>query len=269
MIGISGVGFVGSAMMKSFIAKGYELGKTLFIYDKYKEEYNDINCLLQTDILFLALPTVYNEDIKEYDTVPLYDNLSFLDESSYGGLVVIKSTVEPGTCDYFQKLYKSLHIVHNPEFLTARTAFEDFHNQTHIVLGKTNMCSATKFNLLKAFYEKNYPNAEISICTATEAESMKTFLNSFYAMKVQFFTEIYLLCEETGVEYDKVKDMMLKNGWINPMHTNVPGPDGKISYGGMCFPKDTKALLQYMVKNNSPHKLLESIIEERNEMRDD
>ena len=62
---------------------------------------------------------------------------------------------------------------------------------------------------------------------------------------------------------------MLKNNWINPMHTNVPGPDGLLSYGGLCFPKDTNALCSFMKKMNSPHKVLESVIIERNEMRDD
>ena len=42
--------------------------------------------------------------------------------------------------------------------------------------------------------------------------------------------------------------MMLTNNWINPSHTNIPGPDGLISYGGMCFPKDTNALNEYMKK---------------------
>ena len=61
---------------------------------------------------------------------------------------------------------------------------------------------------------------------------------------------------------------MLKNGWINPMHTNVPGSDGNISYGGFCFPKDTNALNNYMIKNNSPNQILNSTIKERNLLRD-
>ena len=52
------------------------------------------------------------------------------------------------------------------------------------------------------------------------------------------------------------------------MHTNVPGHDGKISYGGLCFPKDTNALNQYMIKSNTPNKVLEATIKERNKMRD-
>jgi UDP-glucose 6-dehydrogenase len=98
---------------------------------------------------------------------------------------------------------------------------------------------------------------------------MKSFVNCFYSVKVQFFTELYLLCQKNGSDYNKVKDMMLKNGWINPMHTTIPGPDGQISYGGYCFPKDTNALLQYMKNEESPSALMEACITERNEMRED
>ena len=60
---------------------------------------------------------------------------------------------------------------------------------------------------------------------------------------------------------------MLKNGWINPMHTTIPGPDGTISYGGLCFPKDTNALMYFMEKFDVPHNVLEATINERNIMR--
>ena len=72
-----------------------------------------------------------------------------------------------------------------------------------------------------------------------------------------------------NIDYEIVKKLMLKNGWINPMHTNVPGPDGKLSYGGLCFPKDTNALLSLMKKHNSEHEVLESVVNERNSLRSD
>ena len=53
------------------------------------------------------------------------------------------------------------------------------------------------------------------------------------------------------------------------MHTNVPGPDGEISYGGLCFPKDTNALNEFMQKHDSPSLVLKACIEERNTMRND
>ena len=119
------------------------------------------------------------------------------------------------------------------------------------------------------FYSKFYPDAKISVCTSTESESMKIFANSFYSVKIQFFNEIYLLCEKMGCSYESVRDLMLENNWINPMHTQVPGPDGLLSYGGSCFPKDTSALLKYMKKYETPFKVLEATILERNEMRPD
>ena len=98
---------------------------------------------------------------------------------------------------------------------------------------------------------------------------MKIFCNSFYALKVQFFTELYCLTQKNKSDYLKIKTMMLKNNWINPMHTTIPGPDGQISYGGLCFPKDTNALQKYMEEKEVPNKVLSGCIEERNEMRYD
>ena len=195
----------------------------------------------------------------------IHENLIYLEQNEYNGPVVIKSTVSMTTCEELAQLYPKLDIVHNPEFLTARTALYDFHYQKHIVIGKTN--SSKNYQKVVDFYRKNYETAEISVCSSTESELMKNFLNSFYAVKVQFFTEMYLLCQKLGINYGTVKTLMLKNGWINPMHTTVPGPDGKISYGGLCFPKDTNALLQVMIANDTPHEVLKSTIIERNIMR--
>lgn len=265
-IGIIGIGVVGTAMMNSFNEKGYITNKNLFIYDKYKN-IGDIDEVIETDLLFLALPTLYDEKIKSYDLLPITDTLEYLLNKKYNGLVIIKSTMEPKTTEELYNKYK-LDIIHNPEFLTARTASQDFHNQKHIILGHPNMYNKEKFDKLYNFYQQNYPFAEISVCNSNESESMKLFVNNFYAVKVQFFTELYLLCQKMNVDYDIVKGLMLKNGWIHPQHTTIPGPDGQISYGGMCFPKDTQVLMHCMEKYNTPHTVLENTIYERNIMRE-
>ena len=264
MIGIIGLGFVGNALKKSFESKNIKV----IGYDKFKEsdEFKDI---LKTDIVFLCLPTQFDEQKNEYDKSCIEEISQKFEENNYLGIVVIKSTVEPLTTKKLGEKYKILKFVHNPEFLTARTAFEDFHNQKHIVLGKSENISEKELLVLSNFYKTNYPDAEISICSSTESESMKSFVNCFYAVKVQFFTELYCLCEKNGSDYNVIKNLMLKNGWINPMHTIIPGPDGQISYGGYCFPKDTNALLQYMKNENSPSAIMDACIKERNEMRND
>jgi UDPglucose 6-dehydrogenase len=145
----------------------------------------------------------------------------------------------------------------------------DFHNQEHIVLGKHKNCKQELVDLLEQLYRKYYPDAEISQCDSNESECMKIFVNNFYASKIQLFNEYYALCQKSNINYDNVKDLMLKNKWINPMHTTVPGTDGKLSYGGYCFPKDTNALYNHMKRKETPNKVLEAVIEERDEMRDD
>jgi len=261
MISIIGLGFVGGAMLKSFKCKGFDVKG----YDKYKKSNSFEECL-QSEIMFLALPTIFNSKTNTYDKEPIHETCKKLVENNYKGLVVIKSTVEPETTNLFSKKY-NLRLIHNPEFLTAATAFEDFHNQTHIVLGKGP--NVDNIDNLIAFYKKGYPDAEFSICLAAESESMKSFVNCFYAAKVQFFNELYLLCQNMGCNYTIIRNLMLKNKWINPMHTDVPGQDGKLSYGGYCFPKDTNALLQFMKTKNTAHKVLKAVIDERNEMRTD
>lgn len=266
-IGIIGIGFVGGAMVKSFSEKGYILNENLFTYDKYKNggigTFKDI---LVTDILFIALPTLYIKETSNYDLNAIDETLSLLRQNYYNGLVVIKSTIEPKTTDNFASKY-NLNMAHNPEFLTARYAYEDFHNQKHIVLGKSESCDESKYRSLCDFYKMNYGNAKISQCTSIESESMKLFLNNFYAVKVQFFTEIYLLCQKLGIDYDNIKNLMLNNGWINPMHTQIPGPDGKISFGGLCFPKDTTALFHFMEMMEVPCEVIKATVNERSIMR--
>lgn len=263
-IGIIGVGFVGGAMLRSFKLKLVDV----VAYDKFKQLDSFEDCV-NTDIVFLCLPTQFSELTNQYDKSIIHSVCSQLVEHDYSGLVVIKSTVEPGTTNNLLENYPSLKFIHNPEFLTAATAFEDFHNQSHIVLGRSSNVTDDDVQTLEKFYKQLYPNAELSHCSCTESESMKIFVNCFYSVKIQFFNELYDTCQKDGSDYNKVLELMLKNKWINPMHTTIPGPDGKLSYGGFCFPKDTNALLQHMKNVGARHQVLNACIHERNEMRDD
>lgn len=260
VVGIVGLGFVGGALNYSFTQKQI----TQVLYDKYKQGgIGHIDDLLKADIVFLCLPTLYNEELKQYDKTAIHEVCDYLSQAKYQGSVVIKSTIEPGTTAELQQQYK-LNLLHNPEFLTAKTANEDFHNQKHIVIGGS---TDEHINKLKQFYETHYPTATVSTCSTVESESMKLFVNNFYAMKIQIFNEFYFLTEKLGADYQKIVKLMLMNGWIAPHHVNVPGPDGKFSYGGMCFPKDTQALLQVMKNHQTPSAVLEATIQERNQMR--
>lgn len=267
MAGIFGLGFVGSAVRKSFDLLNVE---PLYGYDKFKDGgIGTFEDCLKAPIVFLCLPTPYDEALKSYDKSAIEETLGNLQAKQYEGVVVLKSTVEPGTTERYSRDYPALSICHNPEFLSAATAFQDFHDQTHIVIGKGPNCSNNQIEKVSNFFRKFYPNATVSNCSSSESESMKSFVNCFYSVKIQFFNEMYLLCKNQNVDFTRVKELMLMNGWINPMHTNVPGPDRKLSYGGSCFPKDTNALLQHMIREGTPHSVLDACVLERNRMRDD
>jgi nucleotide sugar dehydrogenase len=276
---IIGVGIIGSAIKKSFETNGIHV----YAYDT-NLKYDTLELCTHSNIIFLCLPTLFNDVLNEFDKSQLYTTCEYLSSNNYNGIIVIKSTIEPTTTNLLNNKYNNLKIVHNPEFLSAKTAYEDFHHQSHIVIGQSDLVATNSnngidninneihdinINLLISFYKKYYPNAEISICASSESELMKLFVNNFYSVKIQFFNELYLTCEAIGSDYNVVKNLMIKNGWINSQHTNVPGPDGKLSYGGMCFPKDTNALLQYMKKNNIPCGIIDATINEHNDMRKD
>jgi len=263
-VGIIGIGFVGGAIYDTLLEKGCALHG----YDLFKKigAFEDV---IATDILFLCLPTQYDASKKAYDKSAISDTCSKLSSCEYKGIIVIKSTVEPTTTGELATKYPNLSFVHNPEFLTAATAKEDFANQKHIVLGGTPSTNPSHLEMLRAFYSQHFEEAEISVCSSTESESMKIFANTFYAVKIQYFNEVYAACENMGANYDTVRDLIVKNGWVNPMHTNVPGTDGELSYGGLCFPKDTNAIAEQMEREDIPNGVIKATIGERDKMRSD
>lgn len=260
-VGIIGLGCVGNALLDSFRRHQIETK----LYDKHKDLLN-FEAVLDCTLLFLCLPTEFDAVSQQYDKSSIYETCQKLKDHNYKGIVIIKSTLEPQTCQKLANTYQ-LNIVHNPEFLSAKTAVEDYHRQTHIVIGQTSTITQENLNLIEDFFYKYYPLAQFSVCTSDESESMKLFCNSFYAVKIQFFNELFVLCQNLNINYDNVKNLMIKNNWINPMHTQVPGTDGQLSYGGMCFPKDMNALNALMQHNQTPHQVIQSAIKERDLMR--
>lgn len=316
-IGIIGIGVLGTAIKETFASYNTNIISNIICYDKYKKIGNNILDTCICDIIFICLPTEYNDDKKEYDKSEIYNVFEELSRYNYKGYIILKSTVEPKTTIHLSFIFNNLNIIHSPEFLSARTAIEDFKNQKHIVLGLVgyidkinNINSYTNSNIninsvnsdsninsvnndsninsvnnikdnvnndifnlieiakyLKTFFTLCFPLAKISICSSTESESMKIFCNSFYATKIQFFTETKLLCDKLEIDYNNVKDLMLSNNWINPMHTQVPGHDGKLSFGGKCLPKDINALNEFCKKLDVPNKVLEAVIQEHKQLR--
>ena len=271
IIGICGCGFVGGAV-QHYMAQNPSL--TVLVYDKYKNDKNDKNVntlsdLLPSTMIFICLPTPFDAKSRSYNMCAINETIYNLDKLDYTGTVIIKSTVLPDYCCMINSVYPKLKIFHNPEFLSAQTARDDFARQSNIILGHTKW-SEPHAGPLCLFFRHIFPHAAVTVVRSEEASLVKLGCNAFYATKVQFFTELYLLCQKVpGADFDTVRTLMLHNGneWIHPQHTQVPGPDGQVSYGGACLPKDIKALDAFMQRAQVGHAVTHGVIQEQASLR--
>jgi len=92
-----------------------------------------------------------------------------------------------------------------------------------------------------------FPGKQFTVMSPLEAEITKYAHNVFGAYKVTYFNAAREYCQQMGADWAKVHTGVLLSGYINDMHTYVPGPDGKYGYGGKCFPKDVNAFAKLTV----------------------
>ena len=170
-------------------------------------------------------------------------------------ILIIKSTIPPGTTEKLNFKYKNVDIIFNPEFLTEANFIEDFKNQNRIILGGIE--PSTTF--VEQFYSKMFPKAKIIKTESTYAEMVKYFTNTFLASKVSFANEMKLICDKLNIDYDKVIEYAVYDKRLGATHLSAPGPDGKLGFGGSCFPKDINALISVASKLGVDPEILKSV----------
>ena len=242
-IGVIGQGFVGSA-----IREGLNSYYEVLTYDLDSSKCNSTHEKVCSDsnIIFVCLPTPMRKN-GECDTRILENAIKEIEntcKSLYvpkNPVIVIKSTVPPGTTRRINKK-SSLEICFSPEFLTEANSFEDFKNQTRIIIGG-NDSSGPK--VIKSMFRKPFPKIPIVITKSDTAEMVKYFINCFLASKVTFANQMYEICEASNIDYDKVCEYALYDKRIGRSHLAVPGPDGDRGFGGHCFPKYLSAMIKF------------------------
>lgn len=238
-IGIVGVGMVGGALQRYFEKKGYKVGGNLFLYDKGKNlgSMDEVN---QADVIFVAVPTPY---LKEGSGFDLSYNEEVCSQISGQKIIVLKSTILPGTTEYFQKKYPQHKFLFNPEFLTEATADFDMNHPDRQILGHTKESFNIAGEIIKilpvAPYEKIIP--------ATEAELVKYFGNNFFAVKVAFANQMYDLCQKLGIDYELIKEAVSADNRVGSNHLEIIHK-GYRGYGGKCLLKDIRAMIQFADK---------------------
>ncbi len=242
-IGIIGKGFVGTAVAHGFSTQtGF--GASIKIYDK--DPVKSINSLNETvnesDFIFLSVPTPSKKD-GSIDLSILKDAIKSIDSvNKSDNIILVRSTVVPGTTRDIQKEFPKLNIVFNPEFLTERSAAFDFINQSRVILGGEPENTSRVEELYKKRFGEYLPVLKSNFETA---ELIKYMNNLFFATKVSFLNEMKLLADKVGVNWSDALEGFILDGRIGHSHLQVPGPDGKFGFGGSCFPKDIQALISF------------------------
>jgi nucleotide sugar dehydrogenase len=250
-LGIIGNGFVGNAIAHAFIPY-----MEVKIYDVDKEKcYNTFDDVVNhSDVVFVSVPTPMNKegviDLSIVESVFADINRKYNTNRSDAAVFVLKSTAVPGTTRSLKQKYPNLSIVFNPEFLTERHARFDFLNQSRIVLGFEEDVSVGEVNTtaekMKKLYNLRFSSNNFIATNYETAEMIKYFNNLFFAVKVSFMNEMKLVAEKLQtVNWDKAVRGFVSDGRVGDSHLQVPGPDGKLGFGGSCFPKDINAFITF------------------------
>jgi UDPglucose 6-dehydrogenase len=265
-IGVIGQGFVGSAVREGM--KNYYDVRTFDLNGNCNELSLD-ELINQVNETFLCVPTPMRKTgecdlsiVKE-----CLNNISAIVEYYHKNdfIVIIKSTIPPGTTEKLNQEFKNIHIAFNPEFLTEANAIEDYKNQNRIIVGADRPHSSR----VKQIFAKAFPKVPIIKTSSTIAETIKYVTNTFLSMKVSYANEIYQLCNGLNIDYDKVIEYARYDDRLGNSHWSVPGPDGDFGYGGHCFPKDIAALSYVMKALDIDSTMLDATIKKNEMVRTD
>jgi len=236
-IGIWGTGIVGSAT-----GKVLEQAHKVYYYDRFKKDPKlsiDKELVDNCQIIFITVPTpmLQSGRIGIRDIKDSLIQIQRLTKSCK--IIVIKSTVTPDTTKRFARRFPQFNFAHNPEFLRAKYAYEDMLNSKRIVIG---VDKDETFQALEKIYQEVFKEVPIIKTTFEEAEIVKYASNILLAGQIALANELYQICRQLRIDYKIVERVL---GYDKRIGTNIkmPGLDGKLGFGGVCFPKDLNAMI--------------------------
>ncbi len=253
-LGIIGYGIVGQAVAYGFSQPEIKDKYEIRYYDKYKETETLEEVVKISEFIFICLPTPMKADESCIDLSIIEGSIAQITKITDGTdkIIVIKSTVVPGTTASLEKKYPKTNFAFNPEFLTEANYLEDFVNADRNVIGANNDLTSRR---VVALYRQRFPHTKIFQTDSTTAEMVKYMANSFLATKVIFANEMFEICQALGIKYEEVKSMVVADHRIFNSHLDVTTAKG---FGGKCFPKDIVALIGRAKELNVEPSLLET-----------
>ena len=246
--------------LEEILKKNYKQNRLKFTTD-LKE------AVLSSDIIFICVGTPTKKNSNSADLKYVFSVTKELKKiiKSYK-VIITKSTVPVTTGDKIENILKNLKkkklvdIVSNPEFLREGEAIRDFVYPDRVVIG-TDSKKANK--ILKSLYMPIIKkNSRYFNTSRRGAELIKYASNAFLATKISFINEIANLCEKTGID---VKDISIGMGSDERIGDRFlrAGP----AYGGSCFPKDTRALIDTGKKFNTDLSIVKTVVKSNDKRR--
>ncbi len=255
--------------LKKGIIPIYEPGLEELVLKNYKNKRLNFSTNLKdsvrkSDIIFICVGTPTKKNSNSADLTQVYSAGNEISKCINKFKIIInKSTVPVTTGDEIEKIIlkkankKYFSVVSNPEFLREGEAIRDFIYPDRIVVGSNDNRSK---KILKNLYSPLISKGAKFIATQRRAaELIKYASNAFLATKITFINEIANLCEKTGID---VEDISIGIGLDKRIGSRFlrAGP----SYGGSCFPKDTKALVSTADKFKTNLSVVKSVIKSNN-----
>lgn len=249
-IGIIGLGFVGTAIRDAHDEPLTEL--VLIDSDPRKACFGTYNDLKDAEAIYVCVPSPMGPNGR-CDVSILESVLKNIKAIGYDNVIISKVTAIPSEYERLQAEYPNL--VHVPEFLTAANASMEYVSETETIIGGKISAYQREAQRVISLGQRNLKHA--AFCSIGEAALAKYIINTFLATKVVFMNEMYQLAESCGYDWRKMRVLIDKDERVGKSHTRVPGPDGTFGFGGMCFPKDVSALIQFAKEQNVPMNILE------------
>lgn len=259
-ISIVGYGYVGKGMhrlFKNWVAAVWSPHESSTIATEFGVVPNSKEEVNQTDLAIVCVPTSMMEDGK-CDTSIVEETIKWLKVP----LILLKSTVEPGTTD---KLVKETgkKIAFSPEYMgegkyfTPPWLYPDPVDPTShgfmVIGGEPKTCE----DIIQIFIKQMGPHTSFTILTALEAEVVKYWENIWGAMKVTFANHMYDCLKVLGVNYYSCREGWIADPRVEKMHTAVF--ERARGFSGKCFPKDLRAFIHKVEETGFNPTLLKEI----------
>lgn len=255
-IGFIGLGFVGEAIRNNYDSGFYKICIDTDVSRGYVGTYAEI---MDAEGIFVCVPSPQRSD-GSCNTDILETVLSNLKD--YKGVIISKVTATPDVYERLGRQYPNL--VHVPEFLTAANAVIDYQNENWAIIGGNVLAYQHEAERIIRYTK---PQADIVHCAIGEASLVKYCINSFLSTKVVFMNEVATIAQHNGYDWNRIRRMIALDHRIGQSHMQVPGPDGHYGFGGMCFPKDTSALLYYAKSINVSLNVLNEAVKKNTLLR--